>query len=124
MGVKWQAAVGLYPHTHALRSGEMTSDRLRLVFADLPAVNRAFAPMVREARFDVSEMAIATFLQAKAHGKPLVLLPVAVAARFQESALLCRAGQRHKRTRRPRRAPRRGACLQPDDRHVVARHPG
>jgi 4,5-dihydroxyphthalate decarboxylase len=92
MGVKWQAAVGLYPHTHALRSGEVTSDRLRLVFADLPTVNRAFAPMVREARFDVSEMAIATFLQAKAYGKPLVLLPVAVAARFQESALLCRAG--------------------------------
>ena len=47
--------------------------------------------MVREARFDFSEMAIATFLQAKAYGKPLVLLPIAVAARFQEGALLCRA---------------------------------
>src|SRR5215207_11162798 len=49
------------------------------------------APMVREQRFDVSEIAIATFLQAKAHGKPLVLLPVVLAARFQQSALLCRA---------------------------------
>ena len=47
--------------------------------------------MVREQRFDVSEMAIATFLQAKAYGKPLVLLPVVLAARFQQSALLCRA---------------------------------
>jgi 4,5-dihydroxyphthalate decarboxylase len=47
--------------------------------------------MVREQRFDVSEMAIATFLQAKAWGKPLVLLPVVMAARFQQSALLCRA---------------------------------
>ena len=47
--------------------------------------------MVRELRFDVCEMAIATFLQAKAYGKPLVLLPVTVAARFQEGALLCRA---------------------------------
>jgi 4,5-dihydroxyphthalate decarboxylase len=36
-------------------------------------------------------MAIATFLMAKAWGKPLVLLPVCVAARFQEGALLCRA---------------------------------
>ena len=57
----------------------------------LPTINRAFAPMVREQLFDVSEMAIATFLQAKAYGKPLVLLPVVLAARFQESALLCRA---------------------------------
>ncbi len=90
MAVEWQAAVGLYPHTRALRSGEVASDRLRLVFADMPTINRAFAPMVREARFDVSEMAIATFLQARAYGKPLVLLPVTVAARFQQSALLCR----------------------------------
>ena len=36
-------------------------------------------------------MAIATFLQAKAWGKPRVLLPVVMAARFQQSALLCRA---------------------------------
>jgi 4,5-dihydroxyphthalate decarboxylase len=92
MAVEWQAAVGLYPHTRALRSGAVSSDQLRLVFADLPTINRAFAPMVREARFDVSEMAIATFLQAKAYGKPLVLLPVTVAARFQQSALLCRIG--------------------------------
>src|SRR5271166_2270083 len=91
MPVEWQAAIGLYPHTRALRSGEISSEHLRLVFADMPAINRAFAPMVREARFDVSEMAIATFLQAKAYGKPLVLLPVTVAARFQQSALLCRA---------------------------------
>src|SRR6185312_11967454 len=92
MTVEWQAAVGLYPRTRALRSGEVTSDKLRLVFADIPTINRAFAPMVQEARFDVSEMAIATFLQAKAYGKPLALLPVTVAARFQQSALLCRAG--------------------------------
>lgn len=84
------AALGDYPHTRALRDGRVSSGALRLEFADVSPVNRAFAPMVREARFDVCEMAIATFLQAKAHGKPLVLLPVTVAARFQESALLCR----------------------------------
>ena len=47
--------------------------------------------MVREGRYDVSEMAIATFLMAKAAGKDLVLLPVVLTARFQEGALLCRA---------------------------------
>ena len=86
-----RAAVGAYKHTAALKSGQVASARLRLDFADVSPVNRAFAPMVRELRFDVCEMAIATFLQAKAYGRPLVLLPVTVAARFQEGALLCRA---------------------------------
>jgi 4,5-dihydroxyphthalate decarboxylase len=86
-----RAAVGAYEHTAALKSGQVASARLRLEFATVSPINRAFAPMVREARFDVCEMAIATFLQAKAYGKPLVLLPVTVAARFQEGALLCRA---------------------------------
>ena len=85
-----RAAVGTYPHTAALKSGQVSSTRLRLDFADVSPINRAFAPMVREGRYDVSEMAIATFLQAKDYGKPLVLLPVTLAARFQETALLCR----------------------------------
>jgi 4,5-dihydroxyphthalate decarboxylase len=84
------AAIGRYPHTRALLDGEIASNCLRLQFADIKPISRAFAPMVRENRFDVSEIAIATFLQAKAAGKPLVLLPVVLAARFQEAALLCR----------------------------------
>jgi 4,5-dihydroxyphthalate decarboxylase len=85
------AAIGRYPHTEALRAGRIASELIAFDFADIATVNRAFAPMVREQRFDVCEMAIATFLQAKAYGKPLVLLPVVLAARFQEGALLCRA---------------------------------
>ncbi len=84
-------AIGSYPHTAALKSGRVSSERLRLDFAEITPISRAFAPMVRESRFDVSEMAIATFLQARAFGKPLVLLPVVLASRFQEAALLCRA---------------------------------
>jgi 4,5-dihydroxyphthalate decarboxylase len=83
-------AIGKYPHTNALREGRISSSLVSLDFADVAPINRAFAAMVREQRFDVSEMAIATFLQAKAYGKPLVLLPVVLAARFQQSALLCR----------------------------------
>lgn len=86
-----RTAVGTYPHTAALQHGQISSPLLTLEFAEMAAINRAFAPMVREQRFDLSEMAIATYLQAKAYGKPLVLLPVVLAARFQESALLCRS---------------------------------
>jgi len=89
--LKLEIALGQYPHTAALRDGRVRSGVLSLNFADLANVNRAFAPMVREQRFHVSEIAIATFLQAKAYGKPLVLLPVVTFARFQESAMLCRA---------------------------------
>jgi len=80
------AAIGRYPHTEAILAGMPG-----FALADVAPISRAFAPMVREARYDISEMAIATFLMAKAWGKPLALLPVVLAARFQESALLCRA---------------------------------
>ncbi|HEU0160335.1 MAG TPA: hypothetical protein VFR00_13520 [Hyphomicrobiaceae bacterium] len=84
-----RTAIGNYPHTAALRDGRISSERLSLDFVELAPINRAFAPMLRDGRFDVSEIAIASFLQAKAYDKPFVLLPVVLAARFQEPALLC-----------------------------------
>lgn len=86
------AAIGRTPRTEALFTGAVASPLLRLDLAPVPVISRAFAPMVREGRYQVSEMAIATFLMAKAAGKDLVLLPVVLAARFQEAALLFRAG--------------------------------
>src|SRR5437763_14328878 len=79
------AAIGRYNHTEAL----FTDPELRV--EPFPVISRAFAPMVRSERFDVSEMAIATFLMARASGSDLVLLPIVLAARFQNSALLRRA---------------------------------
>jgi len=38
----------------------------------------AFKDVVRHFKYDVAELAIVTYLQAKAHGKPLVLLPAVV----------------------------------------------
>jgi 4,5-dihydroxyphthalate decarboxylase len=84
-------AVGDYPHTKALRSGEVASPDFAFDFKDIKPVNRAFAPMARERRFDVSEMAIATVLQAIAYGVEITLLPVVMASRFQEAALFVRA---------------------------------
>lgn len=85
------AAIGRYPHTAALLDGMVGLPGLGLECADIPVISRAFAPMVREQRYHVSEMAIATWLQAREHEKGLVLLPWALAARFQDSAMLCRA---------------------------------
>jgi 4,5-dihydroxyphthalate decarboxylase len=86
---KLSVALGNYPHAKQLKSRTRLSD-VELDFADVKPINRAFAPMVRDLKFDISEIAIVTFLQAKASGRPLALLPVTLAARFQEASLLCR----------------------------------
>ena len=80
-----KAAIGRYTHTDALFADPL------LAMANLPVAHRAFAPMVRTECFDVSEMAIGTFLMARAAGSDLVLLPIVLAARFQTGALLRRA---------------------------------
>jgi 4,5-dihydroxyphthalate decarboxylase len=85
------AAFDDYPHTLPLKRGEITSPHVSLAFTDIKPANRFFKPMVRELKFDVSEMAIATFVQAKAYGKPLVLLPATMMGRFQHGTILCRA---------------------------------
>jgi 4,5-dihydroxyphthalate decarboxylase len=81
------ACFGTYPHTQALKSGGIKSDRLALRFTEVSPINKAFLMMVRQAKFDVSEMAIATYLQAKAYGKPLVLVPATMMGRFQHGTM-------------------------------------
>ena len=82
------ACFGTYPHTQALKNGQIKSDRVTLRFTEVNPINKAFLMMVRQMKFDVSEMAIATYLQAKAFGKPLTLLPATMFGRFQHGTLL------------------------------------
>lgn len=79
-------ALGSYPHTRLLKQRLAASPAFN--FVEVSPITRAFAQMVRQGSYDISEMAIVTFLQAKAYGKPLVLLPAAVAARAQEISLI------------------------------------
>ncbi len=80
-----------YPNTRALKSGALTSDVVSFEFAGPKAAFEGFKPMVREGRFDAGELAIITFLQAKAYGKPLVLLPAVVMGRFQHQCAMVNA---------------------------------
>jgi len=82
------ACFGTYPHTRPLKNGDIKSDRVALRFTEVEPINKAFLQMVRQEKFDVSEMAIATYLQAKAYGKPLTLLPVTLMGRFQHGTML------------------------------------
>jgi 4,5-dihydroxyphthalate decarboxylase len=79
--------LGHYPGTDALHAGAIRSPLLRLDFADVKVPNRAFKQVVRELSFDVAELAIVTYLQARAYGKPLVMLPATVLGRLQHPYL-------------------------------------
>jgi 4,5-dihydroxyphthalate decarboxylase len=86
--LKLKAVLGSHGHVKAVKSGELRSDLFELDFIEYTPTNAAFKPMVREQAFDVCEMAIVTYLMAKAHGKPLVLLPATMLGRFQHSYAL------------------------------------
>ncbi len=83
--------LGDYPVTAALKRGEVSSPDVQLVFADVARPATAFQRVVRALEFDVAELALMTFLIAKAHDKPLVLLPAVVLARFQHPFLVFNA---------------------------------
>ena len=80
--------LGEYPGTRALRRGEVASPLVKLQFADVKGAATAFKRVVRDLEFEVAELAVITFLLAKAHGKPLVLLPTVVLGRFQHPFLV------------------------------------
>jgi len=82
------ACFGTYPHTQALKSGQIKSDRVNLRLTEVNPVYKAFLMMAREQKFDVSEMAIVTYLQAKAYGKPITLMPATMMGRFQHGTML------------------------------------
>jgi 4,5-dihydroxyphthalate decarboxylase len=86
-----RTVLGNYPHTLALKRGEIPSGAVRLDFVDVKPTHLAFKPMVRELAYDVSEMAIVTFLMAKAYGKPLALLPAVMLGRFQHNCMFYNA---------------------------------
>src|SRR3954467_4822204 len=91
MAMRLRTLLGGHPGTAALKNGSIKSDLVTLDFADYSPPHAGFKPMVREQAFDVSEMAIVTYLMAKSFGKPMVLLPTVVMARFQHGFALYNA---------------------------------
>jgi 4,5-dihydroxyphthalate decarboxylase len=91
MTTRLRTLLGDHPGTAALKSGAVKSDSVTFDFADYSPAHKGFKPMVRDAAFDVSELAIVTFLMAKSFGKPMVLLPNVVVARSQHGYALYNA---------------------------------
>jgi len=79
--------LGNYANTQALKSGAVRSDLFNFDFVDVKVANNQFKQVVREAKYDVAELAIATYLQAKAYGKPYLLLPAVLVSRGQHHTI-------------------------------------
>ena len=65
MTMRLRTLLGDHSGTAALKNGSIKSDLVDFDFAEYSPTNKGFKPMVREAAFDVSEMAIVTYLMAK-----------------------------------------------------------
>jgi len=91
--MRLRTLLGDHPGTAALKNGTIRSDLVEFDFVDYSPTNRGFKPMVRDQAFDVAEMAIVTYLMAKSFGKPMVLLPNVVVARFQHGYALYNAAK-------------------------------
>jgi 4,5-dihydroxyphthalate decarboxylase len=72
-----------YAVTQAMKDGRVKSDLVTLDYCGPTPAHNGFKAMVRENKFDAGELAIVTYLQAKAFGKPYVLLPAPISGRFQ-----------------------------------------
>ena len=74
--LKLRTAIATYGHTRTLKDGTVTPRTCQLEFEEVPTIIQAFRRMVRGLEFDVSEMAITTYVCARAHGKRFTAIPV------------------------------------------------
>lgn len=83
-------------NNQALKDGTVTPRGCTFVFEEVDPLIAAFRRMVRGLEFDVCEMAITTYICARAHGKRMTAVPVFLVRQFHHGAILVntRAGIR------------------------------
>jgi 4,5-dihydroxyphthalate decarboxylase len=86
--------MGTYPKTRALKSGTVQVEGAELDFAPIDDAMKGFKGAVRELKYDVCELALSTFLQARSVNKPFLLLPFVMNGKFHHGSLLRRADDR------------------------------
>ncbi|KAA1298220.1 MAG: ABC transporter substrate-binding protein [SAR202 cluster bacterium] len=82
-----QTAMVSYGHTKPLIDGTVHSDRINLVHVPVSPIPTAFRRMVRGLEYDVSEMAMSTYLCALAHHKQITAFPAFVLRRFEHDEI-------------------------------------
>jgi 4,5-dihydroxyphthalate decarboxylase len=83
-----KTAIATYPHTKGLKDGTVTAPDIQFEHLEVSPIVAAFRRMCRTLEFDVSEMAITTYLTARAYNKPFTAMPVFVLHQFHHSPLV------------------------------------
>jgi 4,5-dihydroxyphthalate decarboxylase len=86
--------LGTYPKTQPLKSGSVKVAGAELEFAPIDEAMRGFKNAVRGLKYEVCELAMSTFLQARSVGKPFLLLPFVMNGKFHHGSLLRRTDNR------------------------------
>jgi 4,5-dihydroxyphthalate decarboxylase len=79
--------LGNYPNVAPLKSGAVHSDLVDFDFVEVKVANNLFKQVVREAKYDLAELAIVTYLQARSYDKPYILIPAVVVSRGQHHTI-------------------------------------
>lgn len=82
-----KVVLGDSPQARGFKAMASQASGMPVEFVNVAPVHHAFKPMVQSRDFDVCEMAIVTYLLARAAGKPLVLLPAVMLGRFQHGCV-------------------------------------
>jgi 4,5-dihydroxyphthalate decarboxylase len=85
---KLKTALVTRGHTKALKDGTVKPRGFDFEFEEVPTIINAFRRMVRGLEFDISEMAITTYLCARAYGKAFSAIPVFPMRAFHHGAIL------------------------------------
>ncbi len=75
-------------HTQALKDGTVQPRTFDFDFEEVPVIINAFRRMVRGLEFDISEMAITTYICARAYGKAFTALPIFLVRAFHHGAIV------------------------------------
>jgi 4,5-dihydroxyphthalate decarboxylase len=86
--LKLKAVTRTQGNNRALKDGVVKPKSFEFAFEEVDPLIAAFRRMVRGNEFDVCEMAITTYICAKAHGKPMTAVPVFLVRAFHHGAIL------------------------------------
>lgn len=75
-------------NNRAVKDGTVALPDFQLDFEEVPVLVQAFRRMVRTLEFDVCEMALTTYICAKAHGVKMTALPIFIVRDFHHDAIL------------------------------------
>jgi 4,5-dihydroxyphthalate decarboxylase len=90
--LKLKTATRTQGNNRALKDGSVKPKTFEFDFEEVDPIIAAFRRMVRGNEFDICEMAITTYICAKAHGRPMTAVPVFLVRAFHHGAILANAG--------------------------------